>query len=172
MPKSVAGAAQVRYPLPLAARRGDPSESFQAPWHVQRIADCLVQPDAFGEQRLGAVDIAIGQFHAAEPKRQDALAPTILSTAIGLATTVAGVGFLLTGITVLRAGRWQGWHRLSPLLCGLVVFVVAVPVLVVDGEQFLWAVATWSACFILLGAALYQRHRAPELSRLSAARAP
>ena len=39
----------------------------------------------------------------------------ILSSAIGLATTVAGLGFVLAGIAVLRARRWDGWHRFVTL---------------------------------------------------------
>lgn len=89
----------------------------------------------------------------------------ILSSAIGIATTVAGLGFVLAGIAVLRARRWHGWHRAIPLLCGLVVFVVLTPILAIRPDLFLWPIAAWSLCLALLGLALYQEY--PGLPRAS-----
>lgn len=44
-----------------------------------------------------------------------------------VAISVTAVGMALTGLAVLRAGRWQGWHRYMPLLCGLYAGVVELP---------------------------------------------
>jgi len=81
----------------------------------------------------------------------------LLSSAIGLASTVAALGFVLAGIAVLRADRWQGWHRFIPLVCGMVVFVALIPIQAISPELFLWPVALWSASFVPLGLALYQQ---------------
>ena len=83
---------------------------------------------------------------------------TVLGTGIGLSTMVAALGFTLAGIAALRAGLWRGWGRFTPLLCGLFIFFVFLPIQIIRPAAFLWPVAGWSACFVLLGLALYQQH--------------
>jgi hypothetical protein len=78
----------------------------------------------------------------------------VLGSAIGLASVIAALGFVLAGIAVLRAGHWRGWGRFTPLLCGVFVFVALLPVQFVQPSAFLWPVAGWSACLLLLGLAL------------------
>jgi len=56
-----------------------------------------------------------------------------------------------------RAGIWHGWQRFIPLLCGLFVFFVFIPITFTQPDLFLWPVAGWSACFVPLGIALYQQ---------------
>lgn len=124
---------------------------------------------AVGDSRLGRVGLWIALVGMAliVPSElgfaffpyaaEDSTPSMILSTAIGLATMVASLGFVLAGIATLRAYRWQGWQRFTPLLCGLFAFVVLIPVLVIRPELYLWPVAGWSACFIPLGLALYQQ---------------
>ena len=82
----------------------------------------------------------------------------VLGTGIGLSTMVAALGFTLAGIAALRAGLWRGWGRFTPLLCGLFIFFVFLPIQIIRPAAFLWPVAGWSACFVLLGLALYQQH--------------
>jgi hypothetical protein len=93
----------------------------------------------------------------------------ILSTAIGLATMVAALGFLLAGIAVLRARRWQGWLRFTSLPCGLVALVGLIPVLAISPDLFLWPLAVWYACFIPFGLALYQQSAEAGHAALTAA---
>ena len=83
---------------------------------------------------------------------------TVLGTGIGWSTMVAALGFTLAGIAALRAGLWRGWGRFTPLLCGLFIFFVFLPIQIIWPAAFLWPVAGWSACFVLLGLALYQQH--------------
>lgn len=85
--------------------------------------------------------------------------PTVefIDNAIGMATMVAAIGLVLAGIAVLRTRHWHGWHAFTPLLCGLFVFAVFLPVLITQPDLFLWGIAGWSACFIPLGFALYQQ---------------
>lgn len=132
----------------------------------------LARSGAVGTSRLGQVGLWIAPIGMALIALFDvgfAFFPTvaadstpamILSSAIGLGSTLAGLGFVLTGFAVLQAGRWQGWHRFTPLLCGLYVFIVLTPVLVALPGLFFWGIAGWSACFILLGLALYQQRTA------------
>jgi hypothetical protein len=100
---------------------------------------------------------------------EDSPGKKFLDSAIGMATMVAAIGFLLTGIAVLRAGRWQGWQRFVPLLCGAFVFVVVMPIVFTLPDLFLWPVAGWSACFVPLGIALYQQRPMQHPATLSAA---
>ena len=79
-----------------------------------------------------------------------------LDTLIGVATLLAAIGFTVAGVAVLRGRAWEGWQRFTPLLCGLTVFFVFLPILVVSPDDFLWGVAAWSACFIPLGFAVAQ----------------
>ncbi len=90
----------------------------------------------------------------------------VLGTGIGLATMVAALGFTLAGIAALRTGLWRGWGRFTPLLCGLFVFFVFLPIQIIQPTAFLWPVAGWSACFILLGIALLHHASTPVPSEL------
>ena len=92
-----------------------------------------------------------------------------LDSAMGLATMVAALGFLLAGSAMLRAGRWQGWQRFIPLLCGAFVVVVLMPIIFTLPDLFLWPVAGWSACFVPLGIALYQQRPAQHPAALATA---
>jgi hypothetical protein len=85
---------------------------------------------------------------------------------LGLCALAQGVGLLLAGIAVLRAGRWGGWHRFTPLSCGLYTFLVLIPALALSDGYNAWALAGWQIPFALLGLALYQQgssseHRMP-----------
>ena len=80
---------------------------------------------------------------------------------LGLTALVHGLGLLLAGIAVLRAGRWSHWHRFTPLLCGLYTFLVLIPALALSDGYNAWALAGWQIPFLLLGVALYQQHSVP-----------
>jgi hypothetical protein len=81
---------------------------------------------------------------------------------LGLTALVQGLGLLLAGIAVLRVGRWDGWQRFTPLLCGLYTFVILIPALALSPEGYnAWALAGWQIPFVLLGVALYQQGAAP-----------
>jgi hypothetical protein len=130
----------------------------------------LFRSGVVGESRLGRVGLWIALVGMAlivpselgfaffPTATMDSMPVMILSTAIGLATMVASLGFILAGIATLRERRWQGWQRFTPLLCGLFAFVVLIPVLVIRPELLVWPIAGWSACFIPLGLALYRQH--------------
>lgn len=96
-------------------------------------------------------ELAIASFPT---QARDSATVAVLETAIGVATLLAGIGLTITGRAVLKAGRRFGWQPYVPLLCGVFVLVVLVPVISAFSDLFLWPIAAWSACFVLLGLAL------------------
>jgi hypothetical protein len=81
--------------------------------------------------------------------------------ALGLCALFQGLGLLLAGIAVLRAGCWGGWQRFTPLICGLYTFLVLIPALSLSDGYNAWALAGWQLPFALLGLALVQQGTAP-----------
>lgn len=75
---------------------------------------------------------------------------------LGLSALAQGLGLLLAGIAVLRAGIWTGWRRFTPLLCGLYTFLILIPALALSDGYNAWALAGWQIPFIALGVSLAQ----------------
>jgi hypothetical protein len=46
-----------------------------------------------------------------------------------------GIGMVLAGVAVLRAGRWSEWRRFVPLALGAYMFVVFLPVVIATGSD-------------------------------------
>jgi hypothetical protein len=103
---------------------------------------------------LGYVFLA----HAADGSTGD----NILSGGFGIAVPLAGLGFIMAGVTTLRAGRWRGPGRFIPLLIGVLAILVLIPVQAARPSVFLWAIAVWNLAFIPLGWSLWQAARSPE----------
>ena len=55
---------------------------------------------------------------------------------------------------MLREHRWAGWGRVTPLLSGVFVVLVLVPLQAGVPSLFLWTIAGWNVCLLLLGLAL------------------
>ncbi len=73
----------------------------------------------------------------------------------GIASPAIALGFVLVGIAVLRAHTWRGWHRFTPLLCGLYVPVVLIPAFIAAGGVSFPAITGWQVCFLLLGLSMW-----------------
>ncbi len=73
---------------------------------------------------------------------------------LGICAPLQGLGMTLAGIAVLRAGRWHGWQRFIPLLCGLYPFLVLIPVFAATGGPNFWAIAGGQVPYLLLGLAM------------------
>ena len=81
---------------------------------------------------------------------------------VAVAPMVVILGMLGTGILVLRAGRWSGWHRWLPLLTGI-IYVGSVAVSVRTGQPTLgYAFSFAGVCFIGMG--LWLRSAAPSVA--------
>ena len=72
----------------------------------------------------------------------------------GIATLAMMLGLILAGVAVLRAGRWAGWHRYTPLACGLFIPLVMMPAFALPGTAANYAIGLWGVCWLMLGLAL------------------
>ena len=68
----------------------------------------------------------------------------------GIGTLGVTVGLFLMGLAVLRARRWSGWHRFTPLLAGLVFAVLVIPSLALN-RDLAYPIGLWGVCFLLMG---------------------
>jgi hypothetical protein len=66
----------------------------------------------------------------------------------------SSLGMLLAGILVLKAGRWAGTGRFTPLLCGLYPPVVLLPAFVIFGEGNMPAIVGFGVVWALFGDAV------------------
>ncbi|HEX9369492.1 MAG TPA: hypothetical protein VF897_00725 [Roseiflexaceae bacterium] len=127
----------------------------------------LARSGAAGESRLAKIGLGIAVLGSALFLPFEVF--IIVNLELGgmlltLCALLQGLGLLLAGIAVLRAGRWHGWHRLTPLLCGLYPYLVLIPAFAVSDGYNAWALAGWQIPFVLLGLALSQQRLAPAAS--------
>lgn len=73
--------------------------------------------------------------------------------AFQIGSLASGIGLVLAGIAVLRTGEWPGPGRFLPLVLGVYVFVVLVPVLIATSAGLL-ALGGWYVLWLLFGLAL------------------
>jgi len=85
-------------------------------------------------------------------ERFDATGPAVIGPVFGLGVLLSGVGFLLAGWAVLRAGEWHGWRRFVPLATGVWTTVLVGVSLT---KALPTGVAIYGTLIFLLGVALY-----------------
>ncbi len=85
----------------------------------------------------------------------------LLDTSFGVASLLIGVGLVLAGVAVVRAGEWGGWQRFVALICGVAVFVIVFPGVSGPFLAGRLAITGWMLMFAALGWALYTRARIP-----------
>ncbi len=102
---------------------------------------------ALGIALLGRVDFVAAEIHSLAIGEESILLP--------LGAMITAVGMTLVGIAVLRANRWTGWQRYTPLLVGLYPFVAMFPFIFITNEPSMLAIAVWGLPWLLLGYALY-----------------
>ena len=75
-------------------------------------------------------------------------------TLFAVGPLLTGAGLVAAGVAVVRAGRWHGWQRFTPLAVGAYVFVVLIPVLIGSGgppsPAALWSIAGWDLLWMLV----------------------
>ena len=111
-----------------------------------------VAPGWFGALSLGIALLGRADFVVAEVHSLFIGAESIL---LPVGALVTAVGMTLVGVAVLRAGRWGGWQRYTPLLAGVYPFVAMFPFIFISGEPSMLAVTVWGLPWLLLGYALY-----------------
>lgn len=98
--------------------------------------------------------------------------PAVAGPLYGIAAPVVGAGMVAAGIATLRARRWSGWQRYTPLACGLYTFLVLLPAFAATGGPSFPALAAYNVCWLALGVALWTSDAtAPRATRTGATRA-
>lgn len=149
----------------IATTGWEPSWGFavQALLHAAVLVGILglARSGAVGEARWGRLGIAgavVGFALLALAELTYPVFPGLADPMFTIAPLLAGVGMVLAGAAVVRAGRWASWHRYMPLAAGVYVFAVLTPALVISGGPpaplGLWAIAGWEAGWALFGLAL------------------
>lgn len=79
-----------------------------------------------------------------------------------IAVVGTGIGLLVGGVAIIRAGHWTGWGRFAPAAVGAYPFLVIVPVFAATGDRPADVlVAGWGLTLLLVGVALATRPAAP-----------
>lgn len=79
-----------------------------------------------------------------------------MGACFGLAVVMTAIGFLMSGVTTMRAGVWQDWRRLVPPATGIwstLLVVVSMTGALAGG------VAVYGLCILLLGVALKETQK-------------
>lgn len=94
--------------------------------------------------------------------------PSVVDLLFTIAPNLVGIGMLLVGVAVLRAGVWTGWQRWLPLAQGVALFAVLTPLIIVSGGPpetlGLVGLLVWEVLWVLIGvsaAGAWQRGPAP-----------
>ena len=108
---------------------------------------------ALGLALLGRVDFVVAEVHSLVIGEESILLP--------VGALITAVGMTLVGISVLRAKRWGGWQRFTPLLAGIYPFVAMFPFIFITSEPSMLAITGWGLPWLLLGYALWSSGPAP-----------
>jgi hypothetical protein len=74
-----------------------------------------------------------------------------LDAAYGVASILCGVGLVVAGVAVARAGRWTAWRRWVPLAIGVWVFVPMTPMIIAGFVPARLGIVGWMLLFAVLG---------------------
>ena len=122
--------------------------------------------------KLGLGLAGLGELMLAVAEVITVSATGLSDTLFAVAPNLVGLGLVLTGIAVIRTGRWTGWRRFVTLALGVYVFVVLTPVIIASGgPPAVAAVAgllVWQVLWVLIAVAVLVETGRPALSRLPA----
>ena len=74
-----------------------------------------------------------------------------LDAAYGVDSILCGLGLVVAGVAVARAGRWTAWRRWVPLVIGVWVFVPMTPMIVAGFVPARLGIVGWMVLFAVLG---------------------
>lgn len=79
-------------------------------------------------------------------------APIIILFPLG--AFLNGLGMLIIGIQVIKAGKLKQWKRFTPLLVGLYPFAFMFPIVIITGSPSMLAILLWGIPWAIMGWAL------------------
>lgn len=117
----------------------------------------LIRSGAAGRSGLGRLGLTLTVFGLvvlilAEPT--SLIDMDIAIVFYSVSTLAIALGLILTGVAVLRTRRWSGWHRFTPLVCGLYVPLVLLPAFALPGLISNYAIGIWGVCWLLVATSL------------------
>jgi hypothetical protein len=117
-------------------------------WWSRGVGNGLFGKIAFGLGLLGHFLFILAELYSLAAGSEDLLPVAALTSAIG---------FILTGIAILRNQRWQGWGRFMPLLAGIYPFVGMFPFVLISDEPSYIGIGLWGLFRLLLGLAMREQ---------------
>jgi hypothetical protein len=117
----------------------------------------LARAGAAGRGRLAVVGVALAVFGTLVLTLAEPVVLVNLGVAnliFGIAVPAMALGLILAGSAVLRERRWGGWHRFTPLACGVFIPLVLIPSFALPGLWFHYAIGAWGILWLLFGLAM------------------
>jgi hypothetical protein len=136
---------------------------FQAVLHLGELAVvlALTGASAVGAGLLGRLGLAVaivGQVLLSVAELVFPASPNVGNAMFAVAPLLSGLGMIMAGIAVVRAGTWSGVRRLLPLLVGVWILVPATPVMIITGGPpdllALAVITVWDVLWALTGVAV------------------
>lgn len=78
--------------------------------------------------------------------------PIILLFPLG--ALLSGLGMLIVGIQVARAGTLREWKRFTPFFVGLYPFLIMFPIVIITGNPSVHAILLWGVPWTIMGFSL------------------
>jgi hypothetical protein len=121
---------------------------FLGIWWSQGVGSGIFGKIAFGLGWLGHFFFILAELFSLGTGSEELLPVAALTTTLG---------FILTGIAVLRTQRWHGCGRLMPLLTGLYPLVGMFPFLIIFNEPSYIGIGFWGLFRLFLGLAMREQ---------------
>lgn len=76
-----------------------------------------------------------------------------------LGSFLYAVGFIIIGVTSIKAKIWDSWKRFTPLFIGLFPFVMMYPLLIITGNPPHHIIPLWGIALLLFGLSAWLRSK-------------
>jgi hypothetical protein len=153
------------YTLALLLGMPDPAWAYlaRAIVHLGELAAVLAvaMSGAAGTGWLGRVGTGaagLGLVLLAVAEAITFSSPDLSLTLFTIGPNLVGIGLIVVGIAVVRAGRFTGWRRYPVLALGVYVFVVMTPLIIASGgppaPAGIVALLGWEVLWVLVAVAV------------------